>query len=499
MMTIDFAKEHAHVSSKSFPAIALACVTALLAAPSVWAAEGIDLTVYRSDSSELFSATGDGSVNEGYAVVHEGRSLSLRSGSQDLSLGGLPNYLDAEALTLRFPGNNAQVISQRLLLGQGTNATLASLVGQDVTVLGSGGQTLASGTLQRAGNALLVRDANGTSTLVRDYAAVRANGSFASGSTLQLRVDAKSAGNATAALSYPTSGLGWRAAYIGSLQAGQSCRMSFESRASIANRSGRDWSAVRLKLIAGEPNIAKASAPRPMMMRAEMAMAKSAAAPPMPGQATLDDYRSYTLADAVDLPDGSVSQVPLYATRDVDCERTALYENGNVWMSPRPMLEVDGYNPGGNEQIVSTLRLRAFDSLPAGYLRVLTVDRDSNAEFLGEGRINDTPKGADASIVLGTAFDLRGARERTSFKADKAGRSIDEAFRITLSNAGDIARTITVREHPYRWRQWTLASSTLKPASTTPDTLEFKVNVPAHGKTTLDYAVHYQWTAGDDS
>jgi hypothetical protein len=497
MMTIAFAKEYAHVSSTSFPAIALACVTALLAAPSVWAAEGIDLTVYRSDSSELFSATGDGSINEGYAVVHEGRSLSLRGGPQDLALGGLPNYLDAEALTLRFPGGNAQVISQRLLLGQGANATLSSLIGQDVTVLGSGGQTLATGSLQRAGSALVVRDASGNSTLIRDYAAIRANGNFASGSTLQLRVDAKTPGNANAALSYPTSGLGWRAAYIGSLQAGQSCRMSFESRASIANRSGRDWSGVKLKLIAGEPNIAKAPAPRPMMMRSEMAMAKSSQA--MPEQAALEDYRSYTLAGAVDLPDGSVSQVPLYATRDIDCERTALYENGNIWMSPRPLLEVDGYNPGGNEQIVSTLRLRAFDSLPAGYMRVLTVDRDSNAEFLGEGRIADTPKGSDASIVLGTAFDLRGARERTSFKADKAGRTIDEAYRITLSNAGDSARTITVREHPYRWRQWTLASSTSKPSSTTPDTLEFKVSVPAHGKATLDYAVHYQWTAGDDS
>jgi len=78
---------------------------------------------------------------------------------------------------------------------------------------------------------------------------------------------------------------------------------------------------------------------------------------------------------------------------------------------------------------------------------------------------------------------------------DKAGRTMDEAYRITLTNAGDDARIVTVREHPNRWREWTLASSSGKPSKQTTDTLEFRVNVPANGKAVLDYAVHYHWTA----
>jgi hypothetical protein len=143
------------------------------------------------------------------------------------------------------------------------------------------------------------------------------------------------------------------------------------------------------------------------------------------------------------------------------------------------------------------LRFTAFDSLPAGYLRVLTADRHGVPQFIGEGRINDTPKGADATITLGTAFDLRGHRERTRFHVDKAGRTLEEAFRITLTNAGDNARTITVREHPNRWRQWALTTSTVKPSRQTTDTLEFKVDVPANGKAVLDYGVRYTWTADD--
>jgi hypothetical protein len=472
----------------------LAVAMAALGASRAEAADGASITLYRSDSSSLYASSGDVGSNDGYAVVRERRSIALQSGVHDVVLGDLPNQLDAEAMALGFPGGEARVISQRLLLGQGPNAALTGLTGSDISVLGDNGQPLANGTLLRAGaDGLVVRSGNST-TLIRQYAAVNTQGGdFPTGSSLRLRVDASRNGQADATLSYPTSGIGWRAAYVATLQPGNACSMQFESRASIANRSGRDWHDIHLTLIAGEPHFAKSSAPRPMMMRA---MAASAAAEPMPEQSSMGDYRSYTLPAQVDLPDGSISQVPLYAARDVGCERTALYENGGNWMPPQPMLNRD-FNTDNNTSIISTLRFTAFDSLPAGYLRVLTADRNGVPQFIGEGRINDTPKGSDAMITLGTAFDLRGQRERTSFHVDKEGRTLDEAFRITLTNAGESARTVTVREHPNRWRQWTVTSSSVKPNKQTTDTLEFRVEVPAHGKAALDYAVRYTWTADD--
>jgi hypothetical protein len=56
---------------------------------------------------------------------------------------------------------------------------------------------------------------------------------------------------------------------------------------------------------------------------------------------------------------------------------------------------------------------------------------------------------------------------------------------------------VLVREHPNRWRAWTVTSSTTKPSKQTTDTLEFRIDVPANGKVTLDYAVRYTWTADD--
>jgi len=473
--------------------LAFACVAALAGASAAHAADGTEVTLYRSDNAALYASNGGGNLDMGYAVVREQRALMLTAGTHDVVIGDLPTYLDPEALALGFPGAGASVVSQRLLLAQGTNAALTGLTGQTVDVLGANGQSLASGTLLRTGDGLVVRGGDGHTTLIHEYAAVRVTGdNLPTGSSLDLRVDAKRSGQTAAVLSYPTAGLGWRAAYVATLQPGATCRMQFESRASIANRSGRDWHDIKLTLIAGEPNFARASAPRPMMMKAMAAPA----AEPLPQQSTLGDYRSYSLPGEVDLPNASVSQVPLYATRNIDCERTALFESGNSWHSPQPMLNRDFMVDSGGA-IVSTLKLHAFDSLPAGYLRVLTADKNGTPQFIGEGRIDDTPKGSDATITLGTAFDLRAERTRTSFSVDEAGRTLDEAFRIELSNASDSARTVTVREHPNRWREWTLASSSTKPNQQTPDTLEFRVEVPANGKATLDYAVHYHWTADD--
>ncbi|GFZ98178.1 DUF4139 domain-containing protein [Dyella caseinilytica] len=478
-------------------ALAIACAVCF-SASLAQATDNASITLYRSDSASLYASNSGGTVDEGYAVVREQRSMDLQAGVHDVVLGNLPNNLDAEAIALGFPGGEAKVVSQRLLLGQGANAALTGLTGSNISVLGDNGQPLANGTLLRAGDeGLIVRNASGGTTLIRNYAAVNTTSSnFPTGSSLVLRVDASRTGNTTAVLSYPTSGIGWRAAYVATLAPGNSCSMQFESRASIANRSGSNWQDAKLTLIAGEPNFARANGPRPMMMM--KAMAAPVAAEAMPEQSSMGDYRSYTLPAPVDLPDGSVSQVPLYATRTLSCERTTLYTTGSPWTPSRPMINSIINSGGMSSGITSALRFTAFDSLPAGYLRVLTADRNNVPQFIGEGRVDDTPKGTDVTMTLGTVFDLQGDQERTNFHVDKAGRTMDEAYRVTLTNAGDSVRTVTVREYPYRWRTWTVTSSSVKPSKQTTDTLEFKVDVPANGKAVLDYAVRYTWTADND-
>jgi hypothetical protein len=451
------------------------------------------LTIYRSDGDALFEG-GSSPVADGHAVVHEQRTLQLTGARQTVVVDGLPAMLDTEAVAIDL-GNAGRVLAQRIV-SAGDGGALAAHRGERVQVFGANdGRMIADGILVAFdGGNLGLRDVNGRISYVRDFTRVDfPDGNGLPGSTLQLVVDGKQ-GPATSTLTYPTSGLGWRAAYAATLQAGD-CSLRFDALASIANRSGRDFSAARIKLIAGAPNFAKAAgAPRPMMMKA---MAAAAAPDDIPQQSSLGDYRSYAVDGGLDLPDASVTQVPLYASRDLGCERRWLFENGNAWFPQKPMLQPDGDQRGGGP-VQSQLKFVAAENLPAGNLRVLVHDKDGRAELLGENRIGDVQKGRNVDVGLGVAFDLAATRERTAFSIDKAAHEMDEGLRITLTNTGESARSVTVREHPGRWRTWSVVSSSQKPEKQTPDLLEFRVAVPANGKATLDYLVRYAWAAGDE-
>lgn len=469
-----------------------AAMSTLLTGTASAAADIPALTIYRADNDALFENVGS-PVADGYAVVHEQRPLKLTGGRQTVVIDGLPSTLDAEAVSIDL-GGSSRVLAQRVLSG-GEGGALAAHRGEKIAVTLAVPTTLQGTLLGLDGGSLILRDdASAQVVYVRDYAALRfVEGSGLPGSTLQLIVDG-SAGAVSAALTYPTSGLGWRAAYSALLLDGGGCRMRLDALASIANRSGRDFPAAKLKLVAGSPNFAKSGGPRPMMMKS---MAAAGAPEELPDQAALGDYRSYAIDGALDVPDASVTQVPLYASRELDCERRWIAENGGAWFPQKPMMAAGDVHPSGGP-VLSELRFTTTENLPAGQLRVLTRDRDSRTEFLGEARIGDTQKGRAVNVGLGNAFDLSANRERTAFSVDKNAREMNEGFRITLTNSGDTARTITVREHPNRWRAWSLLSSSQKPSKQTPDLLEFEVAVPPGGKATIDYVVKYNWKPTDE-
>jgi hypothetical protein len=192
-----------------------------------------------------------------------------------------------------------------------------------------------------------------------------------------------------------------------------------------------------------------------------------------------------------------VTLTPLYPARELSCQREYLVEDGGRGFPPRPNINDYGAQDFRDRAIASNLSFEAPEALPAGTLRAWTKDHAGAPALLGEGSVADTPKGRRVSAQLGQSFELRASRERTAFHVDAKAHTMSEAYRITLSNGGDSARMVTVREHPDRWREWKLTSSSVKPAKQTPQLLEFDVPVPPHGKSVLEYAVRYTWTAGD--
>jgi hypothetical protein len=483
----------------------LPCATlaALLAASPAFAADHASLTIYQASGDALFSANPQGPLNDGHALVREQRPLELRAGHQELRFGGLPATLDPEAVAVGFgAGPRIDVTGRRVVLANaGSGGALDGAIGQPVDVLTSGmpldvgGGGIRGTLLGLSDHGVLVETPDGKVHLMHQYASVNLPAeAVRGGSALLLDVDATAAGNRDARLTYTTAGLGWRAAYTADLAGDGACRMQFVAEASIANRSGRDYRTADVKLVAGQPNLDDRGV-RMYSMAAGMPAPQEKSV--LPTASSLGDYRSFTLAGKVNLPDGSVTLTPLYPVRGIACQRAYVVEDGGTGYPPRPNTNDYGPQDYQPRPIASTLAFTAPDALPAGTLRAWMTDHDGVPALLGEGSIADTLKGQRVAVQLGRSFDLRVSRERTAFHVDARAHTMRESYKLTLTNGGATARTVTVREHPDRWREWVVTSSNLKPSRRTPQLLEFDVPVPAHGSATLEYALQYQWTAED--
>ena len=472
-----------------------AAIAALLATPGAFAADNTRLTIYSAGNDALFSGSSQGTLDAGHALVHEKRTLDVAAGSHEVRIGGLPATIDPEAVAVGFgSGSTVNVLGQRVLLANASaSGALDGAIGSQVEVQASGGGFTGE-LLGASDNGVLIRTTDGKVHLVHDYASVTLpEDAVSGGSSLLLDVDAKSGGQRDALLTYTTSGLGWRAAYTATLEGGSACRMQFKPQASIANRSGRDYDGADIQLVAGQPNLGNRGVRMYSMAKAPAPMAAEA----MPVQASLGDYRSFTLAGAVSLPNGTVTLTPLYPAQALACAREYVIDDGNTYFPPKPNTNDYGAQDYQDRPIASTLAFSAPDALPAGTLRAWIADRNGAPALLGEGSVADTPKGQRVSVQLGESFDLRASRERTAFHVDAKAHTMTESYKVSLTNGGDAARTVTVREHPNRWREWSLASSSIKPSKQTPQVLEFEVPVPANGSATLTYSVRYTWTAHD--
>lgn len=469
-----------------------AALAALLTTPAAFAADHASLTIYHADNDGLFSGNARDTVNAGHALVREYRQVDLVAGNHELLIDGLPASADPETMAVGFdPASGVKVLGQQLRIAH----PLADAIGQPVDIVTADGNRL-HGTLlgwaQDTG--AMLRTDDGKVHFVRTYVLMTLpSGSIIDSGNLRMNVDAQSPGKRDAHLTYMTGGLGWRAAYSATLAGGSTCRMQFKPEASIANRSGRDYDNAKIKLVAGQPNLGNAGVRMYSMAKGPAPMAAAA----MPEQASLGDYRSYTLPRAVDLPKATVTLTPLYSTQTLDCQREYVIEDGGAYFPPKPNTNDYGAQDYKDRAIASTLAFIAPDALPAGTLRAWTIDRDGAPALLGQAGVADTPKGQRVSVQLGESFDLRASRERTAFHVDANAHIMTESYKITLTNGGDTARTVTVREHPNRWREWSVTSSSVKPAKQTPQLLEFDVPVPAHGDVTLTYTVKYTWTAQD--
>jgi hypothetical protein len=307
--------------------------------------------------------------------------------------------------------------------------------------------------------------------------------------TLVTELQNRQPGKQTVELSYLTGGLSWQADYVAELNADDSA-LDLNGWVTLTNRSGTAYPNAKLQLVAGDVNRVRQEF-RLAKAEGKMIVDAAAPAPSSVTQEALFEYHLYTLNRPTTLADNQTKQVALLNAAAVPVKKELLL-NGSDYYYRSSVGEIgQKMKTGVFVEFVNRESAHLGQPLPKGVVRVYKRDRAGNAQFVGEDRIDHTPKNEKVRLHLGDAFDVTADKKQIDFRrrepTNKASYVFESAYEIVLRNAKSEAVSVTVRE-PVPG-EWTVLDESQPHAKVASGTAEWRVNVPAGGNTTLKYRV----------
>jgi hypothetical protein len=446
----------------------------------------------------------------GYAMVRHERPIRLESGRSTLRFTDVAGLIDPTTVTFTSLTDPAtRVLEQNFQFDLvSSDKLLQKFVDRPVTVERNVGNQAASasGTLLSSVDGLVLRGADGSITAVRDYSAVRfpeLPGGLITKPTLEWLLSSPRAGEQKARVTYQTGGITWWADYNLVFSPGKDANsglLDVSAWVSIINQSGVGYPEAKLKLIAGDVHRAPAAAPpvpRAMAMAAKVMESDAAGFE----QKAFFEFHLYTLGRRATLPNNSTKQIELFdQARQVPAKKRLVYYGlAQPFGWDTPMTERDLGLPM-NRKVDVYLEFRNDKALglgvplPAGRIRVSQLDAaDGSLEFIGEDRIDHTPKDEELRIKLGSAFDVVGERRQVDFAVDTRARWMEEEVEVKLRNHKDQPVDVVVKENLYRWSNWKVMTKTHDFTKEDARTIHFPVRVAKDAEAVVRYRVRYSW------
>ena len=283
--------------------------------------------------------------------------------------------------------------------------------------------------------------------------------------------------------SYLAGKLAWNADYV--LTVGRDDKAAdLDGWVTLTNGSGTAFNNARLQLVAGDLNRVR----QVLEQRKEMAdsVSRMAAAAPM-AQEAFSDYHLYTLGRRTTINNNETKQVSMLAGTGVPTVKRYVV-NGQAYYYRNP------HYPGAPLKDVVQVFYQFKNEqkgglgmpMPAGTIRVYQADSKDGVHFVGEDRINHTPKDETINIKIGNAFDVVCERKQTDFR--KISTNVYEfEYEITLRNHKATAVSVEVNE-PIGGT-WDMLRSSHKWTKTEAWASQFIVPVAADGAAVLRYRV----------
>lgn len=283
-------------------------------------------------------------------------------------------------------------------------------------------------------------------------------------------------------VSYLTQNLNWKSDYVFVVNSDDTAG-DLTGWVTLTNQSGASYENARLKLVAGD--VQRVGEERAM----PMAVARAAQEQQFAEEAFFE-YHLYTLERAATVLNNEQKQITLLEAGDVPVTKRMIFYG-------QPYFYRGAYGQAmGNQKVGVYLDFVNSQSnnlgmpLPRGIVRVYKADRTGAQQFVGEDRIDHTPRDERLRIKVGEAFDVIGERRQTEYRVISSCVS-ESGWEISLRNHKDEAQEIQDIEPV--GGDWEILTSSHTSTTLDARTFSFTVTVPARGEVKITYRVRVRW------
>ena len=208
-------------------------------------------------------------------------------------------------------------------------------------------------------------------------------------------------------------------------------------------------------------------------------------------QESFSEYHLYTLGRRTSVEDKETKQISLLQGTGVPTEKIFIVNGQNYYYH-------NAQNPGSplKDAVLVYYKFKNEQKaglgmpMPAGNVRVYQKDSKGGVLFIGEDRIDHTPKDETVTVHIGNAFDIVAERKQTDYKRID-NHTWEMEFEITLRNHKDAPVVVEVNE-PIGG-DWEMLTSTFKATKTAAFAAQFHVPVEKDGTSVLKYRVRAKW------
>ena len=301
--------------------------------------------------------------------------------------------------------------------------------------------------------------------------------------TLIWTVDNEGAARQRVEASYLATRLAWNADYVLTV-ARDDKAADLNGWVTLTNGSGTAFRNAKLQLVAGDLHRVQQQIGR--MVDAMKSRAANAAMEQM-AQESFSEYHLYTLGRKTTINNNQTKQVSMLAGDAVPVVKRFVVDGQNYYYQ-------NVQHPGApiKDLVAVYYQLRNEQKnglgipMPAGNVRVYQEDSKGGVQFVGEDRIEHTPKDETINLKIGNAFDVACERSQVDFQKISAG-VYEVEYAITLRNHKTTAIAVEVNE-PIGGT-WRMLRSSHEWTKTAAWAAQFKVPVAADGAATLKYRV----------